>query len=155
MQLAWTGLDGFDPSALAAAGGAGLVASAHAGQARRSARRSCPCWARRGRRPRLASRLTRSGPGCTTCSPPRSRSSCTLSPSARVPAPQPDQIGYELGDQAWQAELAWPVPRIAVIAPGPEAGDCIAAYVAAGWDARLPGDWPPDELGPRIPGGDR
>ena len=27
MQLTWTGLDGFDPSALAAAGGAGLVAS--------------------------------------------------------------------------------------------------------------------------------
>ena len=72
-----------------------------------------------------------------------------------IPAPQPDQIGYELGDQAWQAELAWPVPRIAVITPGPEAGDCIAAYAAAGWDARLPGDWPPDELSPRIPGGDR
>jgi hypothetical protein len=70
-----------------------------------------------------------------------------------VPAPQSDQIGYELGDQAWQAELAWPVRRIAVIAPGPEAGDCIAAYVAAGWDARLPTDWPPDELSPRIPGG--
>ena len=72
-----------------------------------------------------------------------------------VPAPQPDQIGYELGDQAWQAELAWPAQRCAIIAPGPEATDCIAAYNAAGWDARLPGDWPPDELGLRIPGGDR
>jgi hypothetical protein len=73
-----------------------------------------------------------------------------------VPAPQPDQIGYELGNQAWQAELAWPdlpLPPPAVIAPGPEAAECIGAYVAAGWDARLPGDWPPDELAARILGG--
>ena len=32
VQLAWTGLDGFDPSALAAAGGAGLVDIPHAGR---------------------------------------------------------------------------------------------------------------------------
>jgi hypothetical protein len=74
-----------------------------------------------------------------------------------VPAPQPDQIGYELGDQAWQAELAWPdlpLPS-AVIAPGPEADECIAAYAAADWDARLPSDWPPDELGQQTAGGNR
>ena len=63
-----------------------------------------------------------------------------------VPAPADDQIGYELGDQAWQAELAWPALRAAVIASGPEAADCVAAYVAERWDARLPGDWSPDEL---------
>ena len=68
-----------------------------------------------------------------------------------VPAPADDQIGYELaGDQAWQAELAWPEQRVAVIAPGREAGDCVAAYEANGWDARLPGDWPPEELAARI-----
>jgi hypothetical protein len=73
-----------------------------------------------------------------------------------VPAPADDQIGYELpGDQAWQAELAWPEQRVAVIAPGREAGNCVAAYEADGWDARLPGDWPPEELAARILEGDR
>jgi hypothetical protein len=67
-----------------------------------------------------------------------------------VPAPGEEQVGYELGEQAWQAEIAWPASRIAVIAPGPEAGDCIRAYAKADWDARLPADWPPDELAPRI-----
>ena len=67
-----------------------------------------------------------------------------------VPAPEEDDIGYELGEQAWQAELAWPEAQVAVIAPGPEAGDCLAAYAAAGWDARLPADWPPDELAQRV-----
>ena len=37
-----------------------------------------------------------------------------------VPAPAEDQVGYELGDQGWQAELAWAVPRVAVIADGDE-----------------------------------
>jgi hypothetical protein len=73
-----------------------------------------------------------------------------------VPAPADDEIGYELDkDQAWQAELAWPAQQVAVIAPGREASDCLAAYAAAGWDARLPGDWPPEELAARIAGGKR
>ena len=69
-----------------------------------------------------------------------------------VPAPADDQIGYELGDQAWQAELAWPVAagrghRARTRRPSDCIGRPIAAYRAVGWDARLPGDWPPDELG--------
>jgi hypothetical protein len=74
-----------------------------------------------------------------------------------VPPPRPEQIGYELGEQAWQAELAWEGPRVAVLAEGPdsEIGDCVAAYAAAGWDARLARDWPPDELAGRILGGNR
>jgi hypothetical protein len=67
-----------------------------------------------------------------------------------VPTPTDDQVGYELGPQAWQAELAWEPQQAAVIAPGQEASDCIAAYRADGWDARLPDDWPPDELATRI-----
>jgi hypothetical protein len=74
-----------------------------------------------------------------------------------VPAPAPDQVGHELGDEAWQAEIAWPQARVAVLAGGPGSGvttaevaDCAAAYRAAGWDARPARDWPPDELAVRI-----
>ena len=44
------------------------------------------------------------------------------------------------------------VPRVAVVADGDE--ECVAAFAAAGWDARVAGDWPPDELAARIMGGD-
>jgi hypothetical protein len=74
-----------------------------------------------------------------------------------VPAPADDQVGHELGDEAWQAELAWPDARVAVLAGGPGSGiaaaevaGCAAAYRAAGWDARRARDWPPDELAVRI-----
>ena len=45
------------------------------------------------------------------------------------------------------------LPRVAVIADGDE--ECVAAFAAAGWDARVAGDWPPEELAARIMGGDR
>ena len=35
-----------------------------------------------------------------------------------VTAPAEDQIGYELNDQGWQAEIAWEAPRVAIIADG-------------------------------------
>jgi replicative superfamily II helicase len=70
-----------------------------------------------------------------------------------VPAPADDQIGYELNDQGWQAEIAWEQPQAAIIADGDE--DCIAAFAAAGWDARTASDWPPEELAARIMGEDR
>ena len=70
-----------------------------------------------------------------------------------VPAPTEDQIGYELNDQGWQAEVAWVDPRVAIVADGDE--ECVAAFAAAGWDARVAGDWPPEELAARIMGGDR
>ena len=69
-----------------------------------------------------------------------------------VPAPGEDQVGYELNDQGWQAEVAWVIPRVAVVADGDE--ECVAAFAAAGWDARVAGDWPPEELAARIMGGD-
>ena len=67
-----------------------------------------------------------------------------------VPAPTEGEVGYELNDQGWQAELAWAGPRVAVVAGGDE--ECVAAFTAAGWDARVAGDWPPDELAARIMG---
>ena len=70
-----------------------------------------------------------------------------------VPAPTDEEIGLELNDQGWQAEMAWLAPRAAVIADADE--ECVAAFVAAGWDARVAGDWPPEELAARIMGGSR
>ena len=32
--------------------------------------------------------------------------------------------------------------------------ECVAAFAAAGWVARVAGDWPPEELAARIMGGD-
>jgi hypothetical protein len=152
VQLAWTGLDGFDPFALVAAGGGGLTSSrAQVGPEISEAELSMLGVVRSAPAPgvvadqRWAEALDLINPELGTLMHELAERG--------VPAPQEDQIGYELGDQAWQAELAWETPRLAVIAPGPEAAECIAAYVAAGWDARLPGDWPPDELGPQIPGG--
>ena len=70
-----------------------------------------------------------------------------------VPAPAEDQIGYELNDQGWQAEVAWAGPRVAIVADGDK--ECVAAFAAAGWDARVAADWPPEELAARIMGGSR
>jgi replicative superfamily II helicase len=154
VQLTWTGLDGFDPSVLTAAGGAGLAASLMlADQDVSEAELSMLGAVRSASSSGLA--VDRQWAGVYDLLAPEVEILIHALAEWGVPAPQPDQIGYELGDQAWQAELAWPAQRCAIIAPGPEATDCIAAYNAAGWDARLPGDWPPDELGLRIPGGDR
>jgi hypothetical protein len=153
-QLAWTALDVFDPSVLAAAGGAGLAMSVmQADQEISEAELSL-----------LGAVHSVPSPGVTVDTQ-WAEVYDVLTPEVEVlthaladlgvPAPGPDQVGHELGTQAWQAELAWPGLRLAVIAPGPEADDCIAAYAAADWDARLPGDWSPDELGLRILGGDR
>ncbi|GAA0322276.1 DEAD/DEAH box helicase [Actinoallomurus spadix] len=65
--------------------------------------------------------------------------------TAGVAAPE---VGYELGEHAWQAELAWPAARIGVILAGDdqETTDCFAAYAAAGWDVRTATDWTAEEL---------
>jgi ATP-dependent helicase YprA (DUF1998 family) len=64
-----------------------------------------------------------------------------------LPAPV---VGYELGDQGWPAELAWPEQRIAVVLSGapddPEIIGRDTAYAAAGWRARTAQEWSADEL---------
>ncbi|MEO3748400.1 DEAD/DEAH box helicase [Plantactinospora sp. B5E13] len=64
-----------------------------------------------------------------------------------LPAPV---VGYELGDQGWPAELAWPERRIAVVLSGapddPEIADRDDAYVNAGWSVRTAREWSADEL---------
>ncbi|MEU8329339.1 DEAD/DEAH box helicase [Micromonospora sp. NPDC048839] len=68
-----------------------------------------------------------------------------------LPAPV---VGYELGDQGWPAELAWPDRRIAIVLTGPsddpETEDRDRAYAAAGWHARTAREWSIDELAAQI-----
>ncbi|QGN48623.1 DEAD/DEAH box helicase [Micromonospora sp. WMMC415] len=68
-----------------------------------------------------------------------------------LPAPV---VGYELGDQAWPAELAWPDRRIAIVLTGPpgdpETEDRDRAYAEAGWHARTARDWSVDELAAQL-----
>ncbi|WP_329521369.1 DEAD/DEAH box helicase [Spirillospora sp. NBC_01491] len=62
-----------------------------------------------------------------------------------VPAPE---VGYELGEGAWQAELAWPQVKVAVVLAGndQEATDRYRAYATAGWDTRSANRWSITEL---------
>ncbi|MEU8209401.1 DEAD/DEAH box helicase [Micromonospora sp. NPDC049044] len=68
-----------------------------------------------------------------------------------LPAPV---VGFELGDQGWLAELAWPDRRIAIVLSGtsgdPETEDRDRAYADAGWHARTAGEWSVDELAAEI-----
>ncbi|MFE3861745.1 DEAD/DEAH box helicase [Streptomyces goshikiensis] len=79
---------------------------------------------------------------------------------AGVPVPRD---GYELDERGWQAELAWPAVRIAVVlAPrssGPDAtepdyesADRDAAFAAAGWEARPATAWDAADLLARLTG---
>ncbi|SNS08385.1 protein of unknown function [Streptosporangium subroseum] len=72
-----------------------------------------------------------------------------------VPAPASDEVGFELGEQAWQAELAWPSAKVAVVLAGDddEARKRNAAYAAAGWDVRDVQGWLAEELAECIRGG--
>jgi len=154
-QLAWTGLDGFDPSALVAAGGAGLRSvTLSRGEASEVEQKIVS-----GLQPSASARMPADllWVGMYDLLAPEIGVLAHALAERGVAGPEPGQIGFELGPEAWQAELAWPLRKLAVIADGPDAevADCISAYSAAGWDARLPRDWPPDELGRRILGGDR
>ncbi|GIH72632.1 DEAD/DEAH box helicase [Sphaerimonospora thailandensis] len=62
------------------------------------------------------------------------------------------EAGYELGEQAWQAELAWPQAKVAVVLAGDddEARKRDAAYAQAGWDVRIARGWTAEELAERI-----
>ena len=157
-QLALSALDDFDPAVLTATGGSGLLSSiadrdpaadgpssSATEQALEVALRSAPSF---------AGTVDVVWPGdLLDVLAPEVASLGHALAALGVPAPPEEQIGYELGPQAWQAELAWPALRLAVIVgesgtegPGAEIDDCIAAYRAAGWDARLSNDWSPGEL---------
>ncbi|MEO3782847.1 DEAD/DEAH box helicase [Actinocorallia sp. B10E7] len=71
-----------------------------------------------------------------------------------VPAPAPEEVGYELGEQAWQAEIAWPAAKVAIVlsGDGDEEKKRNAAYQAAGWSVREVQGWSAEELADRIGG---
>ncbi|GAA0963007.1 DEAD/DEAH box helicase [Actinocorallia libanotica] len=71
-----------------------------------------------------------------------------------VPAPAHEEVGYELGEQAWQAEIAWPAVKIAIVlaGDGDEEKKRNAAYEAAGWSVREVQGWTAEELADRIKG---
>jgi ATP-dependent helicase YprA (DUF1998 family) len=58
-------------------------------------------------------------------------------------------VGYELGSAAWQAEMAWPGLRIAVVThlrAHDEQQQRDAAYTKAGWHVRPADEWRADDL---------
>jgi hypothetical protein len=161
-QLARTALADFDPAALAAAGGAGLATSIILTPADPVSEAELAMLGVIQSVPPAELLVDVVWPGRITDMLIPEVAILGHELAARgVPTPADDQIGYELGDQAWQAELAWPARLVAVIAPGREdaevrnQADTIAAYRAADRDARLPNDWPPDELAARILEGER
>lgn len=64
-----------------------------------------------------------------------------------VPVPE---VGFELGDQGWQAELAWPDKRVGVVLSSTiddhEAVERDAAFAQAGWRVATAKDWDIEEL---------
>ncbi len=182
-QLAYQGLDDFDPATLAAAGGAGFLASyaplGASGGAGLSPLELSLADTAAGTVASVAS--SASGPAReadvtwanVALLPAEVAALAHQLAALGVPEPADDQFGYEFGTEGWQAEIAWPDSQVAVIAEDPdtgepvsevagdpdtdgpdsEAADCLAAYAAAGWDARLARDWPAQELAARIAGG--
>ncbi|GAA1636915.1 hypothetical protein [Actinoplanes couchii] len=63
-------------------------------------------------------------------------------------------VGYELGEQGWQAEIAWPDRLTAIVLSGstgdPETEDRDRAFGAAGWHARTARDWSADDIAELI-----
>ncbi len=157
-QLARTGLAGFDPAQLAVTEGSGLAL----------ANRALPLdeesatWLGRD------TSATQPEPEPVDVDTPwrnvldyydREESALeTLVQSlVRRGAPAP-VVGYELGDQGWQAELAWPGQHVAVVLAGPtdnlEIADRNGAYAAAGWRARTAREWNIDELAEALLAGE-
>lgn len=153
-QLAHTGLDHFDPTLLAVANGTGLrtalslvsleeelsvpgLPAPAAVAPTVSAAPADEAWAA------VFDLLDPDEPGLA---------SLARSLAERgVPAPQ---AGYELGDGAWQAELAWPDEKLAVVLAGSdeEATDRNAAYEQEGWHVRDARTWSAGELAEQIVG---
>jgi hypothetical protein len=61
---------------------------------------------------------------------------------------------WVLGEQAWQAEIAWPDAKVAIVLEGDdeEAQRRDAAFAIAGWDVRVVAHWNHEELAKRIGG---
>lgn len=156
-QFALTTVDAFDPVELAASEGTGLVIARRAELDEETA-----TWLGRVRRvdePATAKPVetaatdTRWTGVLNLLSSGESGLETLVRGLAARGVPLPEQ-GYELGDGAWQAELAWTARRVAVVLAGDaydhETADRDKAYAAQGWDARTAGQWSVDELAEKV-----
>ncbi|OHV62897.1 DEAD/DEAH box helicase [Pseudofrankia sp. BMG5.36] len=170
VQLTVTGIDDFDPALLAAAGGGGLaeVSAAQALDLETSTWLGRPALpAPRPLRPLppaggSASEIDLRWREALHLADPVEpglldlmHALIALALAEALPAPE---VGFELGDGGWMAELAWPDARVGVaLAPvGPadqEAADRDEAYRNAGWDVRTTAGWTAAELADRVRGG--
>ncbi|KUF20422.1 DEAD/DEAH box helicase [Streptomyces silvensis] len=169
VQLAASQVPGFDPVELAVTGGAGWLES------RRQERRSGPAGPESGAggsgagAPAIETSLDVEAPLPTVSVTGAVRDPAwdeivdylveepglaeLVEVLVRSGAPAP-VAGFELGDAAWPAELAWPAHRIGVVlaadsddeAALAEARDRDRAYAAAGWTVRTATRWGVQEL---------
>jgi len=174
-QLAFTGLDAFDVEHLAAAGGDGLLTALSLvpldEELRDETAPPRPAPAPAVPEPQPAADREETAPA--ELSPQWERILDYLTPDEPglaqfvrelagelakrdKPAPREEQVGFELPDGMWQAEIAWPEDKVAIVLDGDdeETRRRNAAYAEAGWDARPVSKWTPQELAERI-GGNR
>ncbi len=155
VQLAYSVLDGFDPAQLAVTEGSGLVAAQRAvdldeetatwlGVAPEAA--PVPEPAVDGVDPGWEEALRLADPD-----EPELDGLMRALIKRNLPVPV---VGYELGEQGWQAEFAWPDRRLAIVLSGPdgdpETEDRDRAYGVAGWHARTARDWSADDIAELI-----
>lgn len=174
-QLATSELDAFDPSLLAAAGGAGMLSALSlqppGDELDGLDDDATPVLPRPPALPlpptaqaEPAARAEETTPAARQAEPPQPWAGVLALLDGDEPglalfarnladlgAPVPE-VGYELGEQAWQAEVAWPSAKVAIVLAGndEEARRRDAAYAEAGWDVRPVTGWTPDELMRRI-----
>lgn len=154
VQLTTSLLDGFDPVELAVTGGAGWLTS------QRRANAPGPGPAGPPEHPVPAAERDPAWDEVIEYlvdDPGLPELAASLADRA-VPAPA---AGFEHGEAAWPAELAWPTRRIAVVlshrpggdgAPDQDAEDRDRAYAEAGWQVRTAADWDPVELAALLTG---
>ncbi|WP_127553976.1 DEAD/DEAH box helicase [Actinoplanes sp. OR16] len=155
-QLAYTALDAFDPAFLAVTEGSGLVAAQRAfdldeetaawlGAAPNAAPPAEPVDAVD---PEWEDTLRFVDP-----EEPELDGLMRALLKRNLPVPV---AGYELGEQGWLAEFAWPSQRLAIVLSGadddPEIEDRNKAYDAAGWHARTAREWSAKDLAALIDG---
>ncbi|MET8180353.1 DEAD/DEAH box helicase [Streptomyces sp. NPDC005336] len=157
VQLTASQLPGFDPLELAVTGGAGWLESrrrAHEPDTGRTGAVRQPEEAVQAREPRAEAVRDPAWDEVIAylVEEPGLAGLAEKLAAQGVPAPE---AGYELGEAAWPAELAWPAHRIGVVlahqrgaddTPDRDAEDRDHAYAKAGWLVRPATEWDAREL---------
>jgi hypothetical protein len=163
-QLAITGLDGFDPSLLAAAGGGGFLTALSLLPLGEDLRDDIEPVRPAPEPPAVPVELpavqtetvmSRRWEEILDLLDPDEPGLAQLAQAlASLGVGAPGEVGFELGEQAWQAEVAWPSAKVAIVLAGndDEARKRDEAYAEAGWDVRDVQGWTPEELAALIGG---